>query len=91
MTYKEPVVFFDPFAAEHLTTHPSSCPEPSNQGRPESSPARQPAQSRREREVQQLIHDLALLAARRKAPATEAEAQGLTRRRVDVTSWGNEL
>lgn len=86
MTYMEPVVFFDPFAAENLKAHPSSCPAPSNQARPESTPAGQPAPSRREREVQQLIHDLALLAASRKAPATEPETEGMTRRGVDITS-----
>jgi hypothetical protein len=87
----EPVVFFDPFAAANLKAHPSSCPLPSNQAGPESSPAGQPAPSRREREVQQLIHDLALLAASRKAPATEPEAQGIATRGDFIASWGNEL
>lgn len=62
----EPVCFIDPFAAEEPASvappdRPTPIPVPSTQSIPLSSVV---FSSGREREVRQLIHDLAVLAAR---------------------------
>jgi hypothetical protein len=69
----EPVVFFDPFAAEHLKANAATKPVPAYKAQSESSPQGRPAPSRRAREVRRLVHDLALLAESRKAVAKSAD------------------
>lgn len=61
------VEFFDPFATENLSAHPVPLPL-TFECCVEKTPAYTATPSqRRDREKQRLIHDLALLAANRKA------------------------
>lgn len=61
----EPVCFIDPFAAEESSMAPPAKPSPVPVPSAESIPlSRVVFSSSREREVRQLIHDLAVLAAR---------------------------
>jgi hypothetical protein len=61
----EPVCFIDPFAAEEASMAPPTKPSPVPALSAESIPlSRVVFSSSREREVRQLIHDLAVLAAR---------------------------
>jgi hypothetical protein len=65
----EPVCFIDPFAAEEVSVAPpdrlAPGPAPSTKSIPLPSVV---FSSGREREVRQLIHDLAVLAARQDPP-----------------------